>query len=382
MRKQLLAGIISALLIFCVGYVESAFALNPNLRQVVLAPSLEQQVKAILKKSGGSLYLPSPSTCFTDSAGTTPCAVDDPVGYLKDLIGTNNATQATAGFKPILRGKVKNWLVNTATLSTQSVAVATSGVTWTLSFAGTGTVNLLGGYAGSLVGTGASNRVSLTFTTTVATNVTYLVSGSVTEAQVELGSIANAYVASGATPKSSSYGPYWLDFDGVDDRLQLSSVPFQMNDDHFVSAVATNISKTSVRRIFSIASTSSISPRIAELSIQASGAVQASWMDDSFTASTLQDTVDFTGVPVCSTAVKQANNKRLRRNGQQIGGVNNTVLGTTTPTNAGIGALMILSPNTFLRGGIHGLSFGKTTISDAGLRKIEKYLAKKAEISL
>jgi hypothetical protein len=71
--------------------------------------TLEQQVKSILLRSGGSLYIPSPATCFTDSAGTIPCNVDDPVGYLKDLIGTNNATQATAGFKPILRGKGKNY---------------------------------------------------------------------------------------------------------------------------------------------------------------------------------------------------------------------------------------------------------------------------------
>jgi hypothetical protein len=344
--------------------------------------TLEQQVKSILLRSGGSLYIPSPATCFTDSAGTIPCNVDDPVGYLKDLIGTINATQATAGFKPILRGKVKNWLVNTATLSTQAVAVAVSGLTWTLSFTGTGTVTLSGGYAGSLVGTGVSDRVSLTFTTTAATNVTYTVSGSVTEAQAELGSVMNAYVASGASSKSSSYGPYWLDFDGVDDRLQLASVPFQMNEDHFVSAVATNLSKTSTHRIFSIASTSSTSPRIAELSFLASGAIQASWMDDTLTSGTLSDTVDVTGLPVCFTAWKQTDAKSLRRNGNQIGAINTTALGASTVTNAGIGALMILNPNTFAAGPIHALSFGKSAISVTDIRKIEKYLAQKSGISL
>lgn len=194
--------------------------LIPAVRQILFGQSLEKKVQAIVRRNGIAMYVPIPGvTCFQDSACTIPAVVDDPVGGLKDYLGLYPATQATSGYRPILRGKVKNWLLNSATLSTQSVSLAVSSITWTLSFEGTGTVTLSGGYAGSLVGTGVSDRVSLTFTTTTATNVTYTVSGSVTNAQIELGSVANPYVPTTSAPASSTYGPYWLNFDGVDDTL-------------------------------------------------------------------------------------------------------------------------------------------------------------------
>lgn len=198
--------------------------LIPAVRQILFGQSLEKKVQAIVRRNGIAMYVPVPGvTCFQDSACTTAANVDDPVGGLKDYLGLYPATQATSGYRPILRGKVKNWLLNSATLSTQSVSLAVSSITWTLSFEGTGTVTLSGGYAGSLVGTGVSDRVSLTFTTTTATNVTYTVSGSVTNAQIELGSVANPYVPTTSTPASSSYGPYWLDFDGADDCLSATN---------------------------------------------------------------------------------------------------------------------------------------------------------------
>lgn len=197
--------------------------LIPAVRQILFGQSLEKKVQAIVRRNGIAMYVPIPGvTCFQDSACTTAANVDDPVGGLKDYLGLYPATQSTSGYRPILRGKVKNWLLNSATLSTQSVSLAVSGITWTLAFEGTGTVILSGGYVGSLVGTGVSDRVSLTFTTTAATNVTYTVSGSVTNAQIELGSVANPYVPTTSTPASSSYGPYWLEF-GLSPAVSLNS---------------------------------------------------------------------------------------------------------------------------------------------------------------
>jgi hypothetical protein len=284
MRKQLLVGIISALLLFCIGYAESAFALNPNLRQVVLAPSLENQVKAILRRSGGSFYLPSPSTCFTDSAGTTPCAVDDPVGKLLDLIGTNHATQGTAGFKPILRGKVKNLLTysqdfsNAAWVKTNGTTVKSTGVADPFGTNNATTINspainallrhAIGQQAGVTVTfsvwlRAASNvswaiqdssnafvlrtskainittqwqRFSHTVTVTSSTDfigLGGLVVGSfpsptsdidIYGAQLEIGSTANEYIPTTTAPKSSSYGPYWADPDATDDALTISNL--------------------------------------------------------------------------------------------------------------------------------------------------------------
>jgi len=85
-----------------------------------------------------------------------------------------------------------NLLLNSATLSTQSVTVAAAANT--LSFYGTGTVTLTGvSTAGPLVGTGANNRVSLTFTPTVGV-LTLTVSGSVTNAQLEAGAFPTSYI--------------------------------------------------------------------------------------------------------------------------------------------------------------------------------------------
>jgi hypothetical protein len=85
-----------------------------------------------------------------------------------------------------------NLLLNSATLSTQSATVTATSTT--LSFYGTGTVTLTGvSTAGPLVGTGASNRVSLTFTPT-AGSLTLTVSGSVTNAQLEAGSYPTSYI--------------------------------------------------------------------------------------------------------------------------------------------------------------------------------------------
>jgi hypothetical protein len=85
-----------------------------------------------------------------------------------------------------------NLLLNSATLSTQSVTVAAAANT--LSFYGTGTVTLTGvSTAGPLVGTGANNRVSLTFTPTVGVLI-LTVSGSVTNAQLEAGAFATSYI--------------------------------------------------------------------------------------------------------------------------------------------------------------------------------------------
>ena len=93
-----------------------------------------------------------------------------------------------------------NLLLNSGTLSTQNVTV--SATPYTLSFTGTGTVTLTGvSTAGPLVGTGTgeNNRVNLTFTPTAGT-LTLTVSGTVTNAQAELGSTPSSYIpTSGST---------------------------------------------------------------------------------------------------------------------------------------------------------------------------------------
>lgn len=106
----------------------------------------------------------------------------------------------------------RNFLLNTATLSTQSVTVVPK--TYVLSFQGTGTVTLSGtSTAGPLVGTGAGDRVSLSFTPT-AGSLTLTVSGSVTSAQLEFGSTAATYEARTGTAASGGFITTWFDQSG------------------------------------------------------------------------------------------------------------------------------------------------------------------------
>jgi len=98
------------------------------------------------------------------------------------LVPGIHLSQATSTSRPVASAR-KNLLVGTDALATQSVTVIAAQCV--LSFTGTGTVTLSGvSTAGPLIGTGAADRVSLTFTPT-AGSLTLTVSGSVTLAQLE-----------------------------------------------------------------------------------------------------------------------------------------------------------------------------------------------------
>lgn len=98
-----------------------------------------------------------------------------------------------------------NLLLNSATLSTQSVTV--NPANYILSFKGTGTVTLSGAStAGPLVGTGATDRVYLKITPT-AGSLTCTVSGSVTEAQLEAVTYETTPRTYNATTSAAYYGP-------------------------------------------------------------------------------------------------------------------------------------------------------------------------------
>lgn len=91
----------------------------------------------------------------------------------------------------------ENLLLNSETLSSQDVTVTAQ--EYTLSFYGAGSIALSGVEVATLSGTGADDRVSLTFTPSAGT-LTLTVSGSVTKAQLEAGGFATSYiVTTGAT---------------------------------------------------------------------------------------------------------------------------------------------------------------------------------------
>lgn len=153
---------------------------------------------------------------YFDSAGVMQtAAVNEP------RIDYDPTTLALRGL--LVEEQRTNLLLNSATLSTQSVTV--TAVAHTLSFTGTGTVTLSGAStAGPLVGTGANNRVTLTFTPT-AGSLTLTVSGSVTLAQLEAGAFATSYIPTTATAQTRAADK--------PDVTNLSSIGFNASEGAF-----------------------------------------------------------------------------------------------------------------------------------------------------
>lgn len=115
-----------------------------------------------------------------------------------NTVSSNVVTEATGAAIPeaTLKGvrievASTNLFLQSATLATQSVT--TTATTYTVSFTGTGTVVLSGTYIGTLVGTGANDRVSLSFTATAGT-LTATVSGSCTNGQLEAQPMSTSYI--------------------------------------------------------------------------------------------------------------------------------------------------------------------------------------------
>lgn len=104
-----------------------------------------------------------------------------------------NYNPDTAAFEGIvLESAATNLLLNSTTLSTQSVAVSNA-TQYTISFYGTGTLTLSDAHTAVMVGTGTYKRTTLTFTS-ATTNLTATVTGTVSYAQLETGPMASSWM--------------------------------------------------------------------------------------------------------------------------------------------------------------------------------------------
>jgi hypothetical protein len=155
-------------------------------RAAQAVPSLDLNF-AVTKNLGPLVtFTRASSATYIDSAGTLQTAAVDVPRF-----DHNPTTGESLGL--LVEEQRTNLLLNTATLSTQSVTVTAAA--HTLSFYGSGTVTLSGAStAGPAVGSGAfPARTTLTFTPSAGT-LTLTVTGSVTSAQLEAGAFATSYI--------------------------------------------------------------------------------------------------------------------------------------------------------------------------------------------
>ena len=191
-------------------------------------------------------------------------------------------------------------------------------------------------------------------------------------AQLETGSTASDYTpTTTAAASNPDAGRYWWGFDGSNDYLQLGSVPFQQSDDHLVVAV---VNPTAAGRIFTISSTASANPRIADLSINASGYITGFWKDDAAAASTITGAASLFGSTHVITAWVVGGVRVVRVDGVQIG-TNATALGTTTTTTATIGALALATVGNNIASVMNCVLPIKGTFNAQEVLTIERWVA-------
>jgi len=340
-------------------------------------PTLFERAKAITRKYSGSLFVASDAYCYSDSSGTTPATQDGVVGYWKDLTGSNHATQGTTANKPILRKGAKNWLLNTATLSTQNVT--TIARSYTLSFTGTGSVTLTGtSTAGPLAGTGANDRVSLTFTPTAGT-LTLTVAGSVTNAMLEFGSTFTGYGASGATSASNGSGNWWLDFDGSNDNLSMATYfSPSATADQGVIICGSQFASSSYRALFS-GNCNNGSDYFLQMPRLLNGTAQGE-VNTSAGTSTITGSALTVGTPFVLNQYKLSAVNYLRTNAVADGSNATGAAAITADTTPKIGCYK--GTNHFFSGPIYGLTFFAGAPATGEMYLLERYLGGLGGLSL
>lgn len=303
---------------------------------------------------------------------------------VREIYG-NHATQSITAYRPVLSAR-KNILLATETLATQSVT--TLAAQYTLSFTGTGSVTLSGSATGTLTGTGANDRVSFTITPTAGT-LTLTVSGSVTNAQLELGASAGPYQRVNTSTDydtNPALFPKYLKFDGIDDYMNLPYMGLYANGS--ASVVVARDELTSQSTTHSVSESSSVNnSRFYCLTRSQPGSVNVNPLIRTDSA------VDLTYATLITGSVSPLEVRSVVDSGSTLTGYKNTVRGapasysragaTVTLDTTLVGALNFGGVFAdFSNMKLYGLIITKSALTDAQRIKCERFLARKAGVML
>lgn len=177
------------------GTYESESILEDKLQEIT--PDLFDSASLVITPNGvktSKLYAIKPTDGTGDLSVTrnTSATRVNESGVIVDVPANVARIDYSTGQSAILVEPQRTNLVFPSNIATTQVRAVTAQA-YTISFYGTGSVVLSGAFVGTLNGTGANNRVSLTFTPT-AGNLTLTVSGSVTNWQLEAGSNATSLI--------------------------------------------------------------------------------------------------------------------------------------------------------------------------------------------
>ena len=335
---------------------------------------LPQVVRQIVQRDNGAWFDPEDmSTMYQDAAGTIPVtALEQPVGKWLDKSGNgNHATQSITASRPTLSARY-NQLLNSATLPTQSLT--TVAAQYTLSFTGTGSVTLSGTATGTLVGTGANNRVSLSFTPTAGT-LTLTVTGSVTLAMLAFGTLTTYQEITTATNYDSVGWSRYVRFDGIDDYLNLPYMGLYANGSASVIYSWSRF-KTGTIKYGLVEGNTASGKNYIPLRMSDTG-ITSRIVND--TGTTVILTNESSGAPTANpeitTFLDTGYNLSLYKNSLRTNTQGYSRSGTVTLNALTIGAILQASASENMLANLYGTLITKSALSDTDRRRCEQFLA-------
>jgi len=374
-----------------------------------LSPTLTQRALAILRTYGTDAHLWLPgvgmvngitAANFIESNGTSPAAVDGPVGYVGDagkalgpeLVG--NSTFDAPGWWSLAGATISGGMLNLVTageyvgatrLNTLVVGKVYQVEADVVKNSGTGSVFVGNPSVG--VTRATTGKLSGVFVASDTTLEIKRFSGSLdaTLDNVSVREIVGAIPATQSTTAAKpllrqSGGLYSWQFDGTDDRLQLSAVPFQQADDHVVVTSSANTRASGASVVFALAGAGTEVQRCAQIFYN-NNVLQCTYIDNAALGGGPTQTATLTLGQTAITSLRKVGNLRaFRVNGALIGS-NTVALGATTIGTQMIGAHRNPAAN-HMQGNIGPVIAIKGTVTDADLLTLEKWVGSLSGVTI